>query len=150
MDLEFFVNLAQVRVHCPYTDAQQFGNFFIDASLAQQIQNFTFARRQVRDQRAAADGSARFKEVAEIVAHVARDLLGKALDRPLWQLWGLDPARGPLTSYSIDCADLMQYVQRSSGRSAAWLAHLHGVQGVVGSNPAAPTNSPSPKVPLRK
>ena len=26
-----------------------------------------------------------------------------------------------------------------SGRSAAWLAHLHGVQGVVGSNPAAPT-----------
>jgi hypothetical protein len=27
----------------------------------------------------------------------------------------------------------------ASGRSAAWLAHLHGVQGVVGSNPAAPT-----------
>ncbi len=27
-----------------------------------------------------------------------------------------------------------------SGRGAAWLAHLHGVQGVVGSNPAAPTN----------
>jgi L-alanine-DL-glutamate epimerase-like enolase superfamily enzyme len=29
------------------------------------------------------------------------DLIGKALDRPLWQLWGLDPTRGPLTSYSI-------------------------------------------------
>lgn len=29
------------------------------------------------------------------------DLVGKALDRPLWQLWGLDPTRGPLTSYSI-------------------------------------------------
>jgi L-alanine-DL-glutamate epimerase-like enolase superfamily enzyme len=29
------------------------------------------------------------------------DLVGKALGRPLWQLWGLDPARGPLTSFSI-------------------------------------------------
>ncbi|HVG95299.1 MAG TPA: dipeptide epimerase [Chloroflexota bacterium] len=29
------------------------------------------------------------------------DLVGKALDRPLWQLWGLDPRRGPLTSYTI-------------------------------------------------
>ncbi len=27
-----------------------------------------------------------------------------------------------------------------SGCGAAWLAHLHGVQGVVGSNPAIPTN----------
>ena len=27
--------------------------------------------------------------------------MGKTLGRPLWQLWGLDPSRGPLTSYSI-------------------------------------------------
>ena len=26
-----------------------------------------------------------------------------------------------------------------SGRGAAWLAHLHGVQGVGGSNPLVPT-----------
>ena len=26
-----------------------------------------------------------------------------------------------------------------SGRGAVWLAHLHGVQGVAGSNPVAPT-----------
>ena len=29
------------------------------------------------------------------------DLAGKAAGRPLWQWWGLDPARGPLTSFSI-------------------------------------------------
>jgi hypothetical protein len=27
-----------------------------------------------------------------------------------------------------------------SGRSAVWLAHLNGVQGVGGSNPLVPTN----------
>jgi hypothetical protein len=31
------------------------------------------------------------------------------------------------------------YTHGSSGHGAAWLARLHGVQEVVGSNPAAPT-----------
>ena len=30
----------------------------------------------------------------------------------------------------------------STGRGAVWLAHLHGVQGVAGSNPVAPIFSP--------
>jgi hypothetical protein len=30
-------------------------------------------------------------------------------------------------------------IPKSSGRSAAWLAHLHGVQVVGGSNPLVPT-----------
>jgi L-alanine-DL-glutamate epimerase-like enolase superfamily enzyme len=38
------------------------------------------------------------KAAVDIALH---DLIGKALGRPLWQLWGLDPTRGPLTSYSI-------------------------------------------------
>ena len=38
------------------------------------------------------------KAAVDLALH---DLVGKALGRPLWQLWGLDPARGPLTSYSI-------------------------------------------------
>ena len=29
------------------------------------------------------------------------DLVGKLLDQPLWRLWGLDPTRAPVTSFSI-------------------------------------------------
>ena len=37
------------------------------------------------------------------------DLVGKVLGQPLWRLWGLDPTRGPETSYSIgiDTPDVM-------------------------------------------
>jgi L-alanine-DL-glutamate epimerase-like enolase superfamily enzyme len=38
------------------------------------------------------------KAAVDLALH---DLVGKTLGRPLWQLWGLDPSRGPLTSYSI-------------------------------------------------
>jgi L-alanine-DL-glutamate epimerase-like enolase superfamily enzyme len=34
------------------------------------------------------------------------DLQGKILDKPLWQLWGLDPNRVPKSSYTIGIADL--------------------------------------------
>jgi L-alanine-DL-glutamate epimerase-like enolase superfamily enzyme len=34
------------------------------------------------------------------------DLQGKILDRPLWQLWGLDPEKAPKSSYTIGIADL--------------------------------------------
>lgn len=34
------------------------------------------------------------------------DLQGKSLNRPLWQLWGLDPTRCPKSSYTIGIADL--------------------------------------------
>jgi L-alanine-DL-glutamate epimerase-like enolase superfamily enzyme len=34
------------------------------------------------------------------------DLQGKILNRPLWQLWGLDPAKAPKSSYTIGIADL--------------------------------------------
>ncbi len=34
------------------------------------------------------------------------DLQGKVLNRPLWQLWGLDPAQAPKSSYTIGIADL--------------------------------------------
>jgi L-alanine-DL-glutamate epimerase-like enolase superfamily enzyme len=44
------------------------------------------------------------------------DLLGKTTGRPLWQLWGLDPARGPLTSYSIglDAPEVMAEKARNA------------------------------------
>ena len=44
------------------------------------------------------------------------DLVGKALGRPLWQLWGLERARGPLTSYSIglDEPDVMAQKARAA------------------------------------
>ena len=38
------------------------------------------------------------KAAVDLALH---DLLGKVLGRPLWQVWGLDPTKGPLTSYSI-------------------------------------------------
>lgn len=38
------------------------------------------------------------KAAVDLALH---DLLGKATGRPLWQLWGLDPQRGPLTSFSV-------------------------------------------------
>jgi len=34
------------------------------------------------------------------------DLQGKILNRPLWQLWGLDPQKAPKSSYTIGIADL--------------------------------------------
>lgn len=34
------------------------------------------------------------------------DLQGKVLNRPLWQLWGLDPKKAPKSSYTIGIADL--------------------------------------------
>jgi L-Ala-D/L-Glu epimerase len=34
------------------------------------------------------------------------DLQGKILNKPVWQLWGLDPARVPKSSYTIGIADL--------------------------------------------
>src|SRR5918911_3540849 len=50
----------------------------------------------------ALDARVRHNPAAKAAIDLAlHDLLGKALDRPLWQVWGLDPTRGPLTSYSI-------------------------------------------------
>jgi len=34
------------------------------------------------------------------------DLQGKILNRPVWQLWGLDPQKAPKSSYTIGIADL--------------------------------------------
>ena len=50
----------------------------------------------------ALDARVRHNPAAKAAVDLAlHDLAGKALDRPLWQVWGLDPTRGPLTSYSI-------------------------------------------------
>jgi L-alanine-DL-glutamate epimerase-like enolase superfamily enzyme len=46
------------------------------------------------------------------------DLAGKALDRPLWQLWGLDPNRGPLTSYSIGLDEPAVMAQKARDAAA--------------------------------
>jgi L-alanine-DL-glutamate epimerase-like enolase superfamily enzyme len=50
----------------------------------------------------ALEGRVRHNPGAKTAVDLAlHDLVGKALGRPLWQLWGLDPAKGPLSSYSI-------------------------------------------------
>jgi len=38
------------------------------------------------------------------VSAALHDLAGKRLGAPLWKLWGLDPARAPLTSFTIGLA----------------------------------------------
>jgi L-alanine-DL-glutamate epimerase-like enolase superfamily enzyme len=38
------------------------------------------------------------KAAVDLALH---DLVGKLLGQPLWRLWGLDPARAPVTSFSI-------------------------------------------------
>ncbi len=58
-----------------------------------------------------ADGSAR--AAVEMAAH---DLHGKILKRPLWAILGLDPAKAPLTCYSIGIDDLE--VMRQKVRAA--------------------------------
>ncbi len=40
------------------------------------------------------------------------DLIGKDLDRPLWRLLGLDPARTPLTSFTIGIAPVDEMVAK--------------------------------------
>ncbi len=39
------------------------------------------------------------------VSAALHDLVGKRLGVPLWKLWGLDPARAPLSSFTIGIAD---------------------------------------------
>ena len=43
-------------------------------------------------------------------------------------------------SFSLDFFELNQYCPSLVGAWRSLVAHLHGVQGVVGSNPVAPTN----------
>lgn len=59
-------------------------------------------------------GSAAARDAIDLALH---DLLGKALGRPLYQLLGLDPARAPLTSYTIsmDAPKVMAERARASG-----------------------------------
>jgi L-alanine-DL-glutamate epimerase-like enolase superfamily enzyme len=49
------------------------------------------------------------------------DLLGKVLGQPIWRIWGLDPTRGPETSYSIgiDTPDIMAAKARELAQ-AGW------------------------------
>lgn len=59
----------------------------------------------------AGDGSAR--AAVEMAAH---DLYGKILKRPLWSIFGLNPAKAPLTCFSIGIDDLE--VMRQKVRAA--------------------------------
>jgi L-Ala-D/L-Glu epimerase len=56
------------------------------------------------------------KAAIDIALH---DLLGKLLGKPLWQIWGLDPSRGPLTSYSIGL-DEPEVMARKAKEAAAF------------------------------
>ena len=51
-----------------------------------------------RDLRAALPGNG---SVHAAISAALHDWLGKKLDRPLWRLWGLDPADAPLSSFTI-------------------------------------------------
>jgi hypothetical protein len=49
----------------------------------------------------------------------------------LWYAWA--------SGTRFCCVPLLCYTENSSGRGAAWLARLLGVQEVPGSNPGGPT-----------
>ena len=53
------------------------------------------------------------------VSAALHDLAGKRLGAPLWKLWGLDPARAPLTSFTIGL-DTPERVQAKVREAAAY------------------------------
>ena len=51
--------------------------------------------------------------VKSAVSAAAHDIVGKRLGVPLWKLWGLDPAKAPLSSFTIAIApDVKELVRR--------------------------------------
>lgn len=51
--------------------------------------------------------------VKSAISAAAHDLVGKRLGIPLWQMWGLDPAKAPLSSFTIAIApDTKELVRR--------------------------------------
>src|SRR5580658_2138632 len=54
---------------------------------------------------------------------------------------GLDSEAISCAGAQVDYVPAPAFHRQGSGRSAAWLAHLTGGQGVGGSNPLAPTGS---------
>ena len=72
----------------------------------------------------AADAALLRAAPADAAARVAvsaalHDLAGKRLGAPLWKLWGLDPARAPLTSFTIGL-DTPERVQAKVREAAAY------------------------------
>lgn len=66
---------------------------------------------------------ARFAQIAprgaaarSALSAALHDLMGKRLGQPLWRLWGLDPARAPVSSFTIglDTADVMRQKVREA------------------------------------
>jgi L-Ala-D/L-Glu epimerase len=56
--------------------------------------------------------------VKSAVSAAAHDIVGKRLEVPLWKLWGLDPAKAPLSSFTIaiapDNAELVRRVKAAA------------------------------------
>lgn len=55
------------------------------------------------------DGPAPARAAIDMALH---DLWGQQLEQPLYRLWGLDPAKTPLSTYTIGMADEADYVQK--------------------------------------
>jgi L-alanine-DL-glutamate epimerase-like enolase superfamily enzyme len=55
------------------------------------------------------------KAAVDLALH---DLVGKLVGRPLWQWWGLDPRRGPSTSYSIGLDEPAEMARKARAAAA--------------------------------
>jgi L-alanine-DL-glutamate epimerase-like enolase superfamily enzyme len=57
--------------------------------------------------------------VKSAISAAAHDIVGKRLGVPVWKLWGLDPAKSPLSSFTIAIApDNEELVRRVKGASS--------------------------------
>lgn len=62
-----------------------------------------FDIQKLQDRFAQLDGNLAAKSAIDMAFY---DLQGKLLNKPVWQLWGLDPKKAPKSSYTIGIADL--------------------------------------------
>lgn len=89
----------------------------------------------IEEAEARMNAAMRFNGAAKSAVSAAlHDLAGKRLGVPLWRLWGLDPARAPLSSFTIAIAEDDDELRRRVGEAAAYpvlkvkLGSPHGIR----------------------
>jgi len=93
----------------------------------------------IRLKRGSGDGRTDPDQINETPSSEAFAVIGIGLRSQCGWSFVDNPGAQTFLDRKLPCR-LASHLFQGSGRGAAWLAHLHGVQGVVGSNPAAPTN----------